>query len=793
MDMDDALQTFIVEARELLEQMEEALLRVEQMPDDVETINAIFRAAHTIKGSAGLFGLDHVVKFTHVAESVLDRVRSNQLRITSELVVIFLGVCDHLGVLISRVAAGAEPDEQTRQASEQLASQLRVYLDAPAPVAEPAPSGSAAPLETPAADGADTDNWHISLRLGPDVLRNGMDPLSMLRYLNTFGQIVQIVTLVDAVPALSELDPETCYLGFEISFHTSADKATIEGAFEFVRDDARIRIVPPRSRVSEYLKLIDDLPQEELLLGEILVRCGTLTQAELDSALREQRGEQGGETGSEAGGKSDGKSDGSEPPRAMLGEVLVEQQLVQPRVVGAALDKQKQVKEHKAAESGLIRVNADKLDEHINLIGELIIASAGASLIAQQTAIPELLEAVATLSRLVEEVRDSALTLRMVQIGATFNRFQRVVRDVSADLGKDIRLEISGAETDLDKTVVEKIGDPLTHLVRNSMDHGIEPAAVRLACGKPAHGTVRLNAYHDSGSIVIEVADDGGGLKRERILAKAIERGLIKGEQQLSDQEIYNLIFEPGFSTVDQVSNLSGRGVGMDVVRRNISALRGSVDIDSCEGVGTTMRIRLPLTLAIIDGFLVGVCASSFVVPLDMVVECVELSEQEARDSHGRDHLNLRGEVLPFIRLRQLFDVSETPVEVLAAESDDERGGHLPRYGQSSTLLTAEGAAALAGDPELAFLLHPVQRENVVVVQYAGRRAGLVVDHLMGEFQTVIRPLGEVFNGLEGISGFTILGNGNVALILDVPGLVRRVAGSESRRNARAVSFVSAE
>ena len=791
MNMDEALQTFIVEARELLEQMEDALLRVEQTPDDAETINAIFRAAHTIKGSAGLFGLDHVVEFTHVAESVLDRVRSDQLRITSELVVIFLAVCDHLGVLISGIAEGAEPDEQTRQASEQLATRLRVYLDEPTPVAETAPGHHAAPIEMPAADGADTDSWHISLRFGPDVLRNGMDPLSMLRYLSTFGQIVHLVTLVDSVPALSELDPEACYLGFEISFNTSADKATIEGAFEFVSDDARIRIVPPRSRISEYLKLIDDLPQEDLRLGEILVRCGTLTQAELDAALRQQCGEAGGEPSRDTGGKADG----GEPAHAMLGEVLVEQQLVQPRVVGAALDKQKQVKEHKATESGLIRVNADKLDEHINLIGELIIASAGASLIAQQTAIPELLETVATLSRLVEEVRDSALTLRMVQIGATFNRFQRVVRDVSADLGKDIRLEISGAETDLDKTVVEKIGDPLTHLVRNSMDHGIEPAAVRLACGKPEHGTVRLNAYHDSGSIVIEVADDGGGLKRERILAKAIERGLIKAEQQLSDQEIYNLIFEPGFSTVDQVSNLSGRGVGMDVVRRNITALRGTVDIDSCEGVGTTMRIRLPLTLAIIDGFLVGVAASSFVVPLDMVVECVELSEQEARDSHGRDHLNLRGEVLPFIRLKKLFDVPEQPNEVVAADSDEsyERSGHLPRYGQSSTLLTAEGAAALASDPELAFLLHPVPRENVVVVQYAGRRAGLVVDHLMGEFQTVIRPLGEVFNGLEGISGFTILGNGNVALILDVPGLVRRVAGRESRRNAKATHYVSAE
>jgi len=779
MNLDEALQTFIVEARELLEQMEDALLRVEQVPDDAETINAIFRAAHTIKGSAGLFGLDHVVEFTHVAENVLDKVRSGKLHITSELVVIFLAVCDHLGILVSRIAEGVEPDEAIHNASNELAKQLRTYLSESTQISPPtvAAATDEGTLEAEAADSVDTDNWHISLRFGPDVLRNGMDPLSFIRYLTTFGKIVQIVTLVEAVPALSEIDPESNYLGFEISFHTDADKATIDGAFEFVRDEARIRILPPGSRISEYLQLIADMPEDDLRLGEILVRCGTLTQSELDSALNQQA------------------TDPGEPPHPMIGEVLVEQQLVQPRVVAAALDKQKLVKEHKNTESGLIRVNADKLDEHINLIGELIIACAGTSLIAQHTAIPELLEATARLSQLVEEVRDSALTLRMVQIGATFNRFQRVVRDVSADLGKDIVLEISGAETELDKTVVEKIGDPLTHLIRNSMDHGIESAEVRLARGKPAQGTVRLNAFHDSGSIVIEVADDGGGLKRERILAKAIERGLVKNEQQLSDQEIYDLIFEPGFSTVEQVSNLSGRGVGMDVVRRNITALRGTVEIESTEGLGTTMRIRLPLTLAIIDGFLVGVNEASFVVPLDMVVECVELSEQETKDSRGHDHLNLRGEVLPFIRLKQLFDVPDIPAEVADPEDEDQygTGTHLPRYGLSSTLLTAEGAAALANDPELAFLLHPVQRENVVVVQCGGRRAGLVVDKLMGEFQTVIRPLGEVFSGLDGISGFTILGNGNVALILDVPGLVRRVAGNESRRNARASSHARVE
>ncbi|TXT33829.1 MAG: two-component system chemotaxis family sensor kinase CheA [Comamonadaceae bacterium] len=371
-------------------------------------------------------------------------------------------------------------------------------------------------------------------------------------------------------------------------------------------------------------------------------------------------------------------------------------------------------------------------------MGELIIAGAGASLAAQRAGVPELLETTATLSRLVEEVRDSALDLRMVQIGATFNRFQRVVRDVGKELGKDIQLVISGAETELDKTVVEKIGDPLTHLVRNSMDHGIESAEVRLARGKPAKGTLKLNAFHDAGSIVIEVSDDGGGLNKARILKKAIERGLVSEGQNLTDKEIYHLIFEAGFSTAESVSNLSGRGVGMDVVRRNIAALRGTVDLDSVEGVGSTVRIRLPLTLAIIDGFLVGVGNAVYVIPLDMVVECIELSSED-RNSGDKRYLNLRGEVLPYRRLREHFEV--------------------------------EGAL--------------VRRENIVVVRYGEQKAGLVVDRLMGEFQTVIKPLGKVFNLIQGIGGFTILGSGEVALILDVPGLMKQVMTGDAPAEER--------
>ncbi len=723
MNLDQALQTFILESRELLQDMEAALLAGAQAEAGDEAVHAIFRAAHTIKGSAGLFGLDHIVSFTHVVESVLDQVRDAKVGLSNELTPLLLACCDHIGALIDALEAGqTEADEAMTERGAPLVEQLRRHLGAPAAPGALALSETrqdAGVIERIEDEGGASDHWHISLRFGPDVLRNGMDPLSFIRYLGTLGSIAAIVTLPDAIPSAEEMDPESCYLGFEIAFASDADKAAIENAFEFVRDDCRVRILPPHSRIAEYVHLIEELPEENARLGEILVRCGSVTAQELDAAL-------------EAQAKS--------APGQKLGAILVEQRAVRPAVVDAAVVKQNRVKELKAQESRSIRVDSEKLDQLINLVGELIIAGAGVDLIARRARMPELQEATSTLSGLVQEVRDSALQLRMVKIGATFSRFQRVVHDVARELGKDIVLAVSGEDTELDKTVVEKIADPLTHLVRNSMDHGIESAEVRAACGKPAIGTVKLNAYHDSGSIVIEVSDDGGGLKRDRILAKAIERGLIEPGQSLSDGEIYGLVFEPGFSTAEQVTNLSGRGVGMDVVKRNITALRGTVDIRSEEGVGTTVTVRLPLTLAIIDGFLVGLAKSVFVVPLDTIEECVEFSAEP-----GRDYTNLRGEVLPFIRLRELFEI--------------------------------EGEAA--------------RRENIVVVRHAGRKVGLVVDMLLGEFQTVIKPLGKMFSQVNCISGSTILGNGEVALILDVPALVKQAstAGSHTARVGEALAF----
>ena len=712
MNLGQALQTFIHEGRELLADMEDALLTIEQADEKTELVNAIFRAAHTIKGSAGLFSLDHLVAFTHVVESLLDHVRDGKLEIEGQLVTVLLSCCDHIGTMIEAIAAGdIAPDDAMLRRGAPLLDQLRAYMDQKiqGTVAVEIALDDVDLTERIHDKNSDADHWHISLLFGVDVLKNGMDPLSFIRYLARLGTITGVVVLPQAIPSAEEMDPEVCYLGYEIALQSAYSKTDIENVFEFVRDDCRLQILPPHSNISDYVRLIESSPDESSRIGDLLVRCGTLTAKELEAALNSQNM--------------------SSPPRR-LGEILVEQNLVSPVVVDAALNKQKQISELQSKESQSIRVDADKLDHLINLVGELIIVGAGVNLISQRSMNAELQERTSKLNSLVEDVRDSALQLRMIKIGATFKRFQRIVHDVSKEFGKDIELIIEGEDTELDKTVVERIGDPLMHLVRNARDHGIASPDVRIARGKRARGTVKLNAYHDSGSIVITVSDDGAGLNREKILAKAIERGLVDSHRILSDEEIFALVFEPGFSTADQISSLSGRGVGMDVVKRNITALRGTVGIQSEEGVGTTVFVRLPLTLAIIDGFLVSVGSSVFAIPLDMVEECIAFSAEP-----GHDYTNLRGEVLPFVRLRDLFNV--------------------------------EGEVS--------------RRENIVVLKNSEQRAGLVVDTLLGEFQTVIKPLSKLFNHVKCISGSTILGSGEVALILDVPALVSLCVNNEKK------------
>jgi two-component system chemotaxis sensor kinase CheA len=660
-NVEEALPGFVAEATDLLREMESALLECSGGGADAEKINLIFRSAHTIKGSAGLFGLDAIVSFVHVVETALDQVRLGKVPMTEELVTLLLRCKDHIEALLEPVGSGRRPDPSLEGRGDELLAALRQIADTGAPAA-----AKAAGQNLKAQTFVGPQDWSVCVRFGPGVLAAGMDPLGFVRYLQTFCEICSLKVLDDQLPPPAQMDAEVCYLGFEMELRTSSGKATIESAFDFVKEDCTLTVTP--------------------MAGTAAPAAAAAPPAAEPAASRQQ--------------------------------------------VGAAENTSKQASTSgdSSAAAAFIRVDAAKLDYLITSIGELITAAAGTNLLARRSANSELVESTSTLSSLIEQVREGALQLRMVKIGATFSRFQRVVRDVSRELGKEIQLVIHGEDTELDKTVVERIADPLTHLVRNSMDHGIESAEARVARGKPALGTVTLNAYHESGNVVIEVSDDGGGLKRDKILAKAMQRGLVDAERTLTDSEVFGFIFEAGFSTADKVTNLSGRGVGMDVVKRNITALRGTVSIDSEEGVGTTVTVRLPLTLAIINGFQVAVGKSSFVLPLDAIEECIEFS------SEG-DHsfANLRGNALPFIRLREVFG-------------------------------TREPAS---------------RRQSIVVVNHAGERTGLVVDALLGEFQTVIKPLGKLFRKVDCVSGSSILGNGEVALILDVPALVQQARARE--------------
>ena len=718
MSLDDAKQTFAQEATELLDTMEEALLSLEKAPDDEELLHLVFRAMHTIKGTAGVFGYDPIVRFTHTVETLMDQVRNGNKSMTGDLIATLLECRDYTASLVEAVLSmddTAELDQDMISKGEALLERLNSTDSAGVltPVSDVQIDVELAEVVKLEGSAASGDHWVISLEFKQDALRNGMDPLSFIRYLRSLGEIEEIITLDQRLPAVGEFDPESCYLGFRILFNSEADKKTIEQVFEFAEDDCDILILPPNSKREVYLNLLEELSEDQVQrLGEMLVKVGALTQREVEIALKEQQTSR------------DHLPDHQQKP---LGEILVEQQRVQRPVVEQALKKQEKARERIASEGRNIRVDSQRLGHLINLVGELVISTAAMKVIVARHGLDDVEEVVDSVDHLVEEIRDNALQLRMVQIGDTFSRFRRVVRDVSKELNKEIDLVITGGETELDKTVVEKINDPLTHLIRNALDHGIELPEERVAKGKAAKGTVRLNAIHDSGHIVIRIEDDGAGLDPERIRAKAEANGLIKPDQTLTREETLRLIFEPGLSTKEQASNLSGRGVGMDVVRRNIEALRGTVDLDSQPGEGTTVTIVLPLTLAIIDGFLVGAQGERFVIPLAQVAECVEMGRTNDVQHEGHNYVNLRGEVLPYLRLREFFAIGQQPAD-------------------KQTQV----------------------RESLVVVRFGHTKAGLVVDELHGELQTVIKPLGKVFEHLKGVAGATVLGTGDVALILDV-------------------------
>ena len=703
------LEGFLAESQDLMLRCEESLRELQETPDSESAINELFRAIHTVKGSAGLLGLDLVVHFVHDFENVLMAVRDGHQSLDDPLIELSYRCCDHLATLIEAAGtgSGADPDPDK---SERLKAALNQYL--PSQERRGITASAQAPAVEALPAGGDRDTWHISVRFHEDLFRDGFDPASFVRFLSQIGQITDINLIDNLIPDnLKQFDPEACYLGLEVRLYTAAGKRDIEDAFEFIRENTFLRILPPDSKTDDYLQLLAELPDTQARLGEILLAVGAITDAELQQALSLQA--------SSVSGKR-------------LGECLVEQAAAAPEVVSDALKRQ-QKKTRPSDSGGFLRVSARKLDDLINQVGELVVAAAGAQMLANRRQDPEFSEVCEEIHQHLEHIRETSLQLRMVEMGEIFNRFHRVVRETADTLNKQIRLELEGAETELDKSLVDRLYDPLVHMVRNAMDHGLEGPDERTAAGKPAEGRVRLSAFHESGMIVIEIEDDGRGINLAKVREKAISQGVISADDELDDKALAHLIFHPGLSTAKAVSNLSGRGVGMDSVRQDIEALRGSVEIDNRPGRGCCMRIRLPLTLAIIDGFLVSVADQFFVIPTDWVTECIEAPRALKRDQRS-GYLELRGQALPFISMKQHF--------------------------------------SLPGNPP--------PRSSMVVIAQGEERAGLLVDELHGEIQTVIKPLGPLFDHLPDIAGGTILGSGQVALTLDVPGILTSVRAMEA-------------
>ncbi|MFO1193355.1 MAG: chemotaxis protein CheA [Rhodoferax sp.] len=701
-----AMPAFISESLEQTESIESLLLELEQRPEDRELLDSLFRCAHTVKGSAGIFGLHAVVEFTHHVETLLDQMREGRIALTPAISTLLLECNDEIKWLVA-TANDTQPDDPARRdARADLEQRLRALTEA-APAAAVAKAVDPAPADGDAAGAA--THWTISARFGTEVFRNGMDPLSIARYLAGMGTVQQMHCSIDDVPPLDRLDPEACHLGFRMELLSTADREQIGEAFSFVMDDCQVEIAAAPTATQQLVQAIEAIPPAPRL-GDMLVAVGAVSQDTLHQVLSQQQPTPG--------------MPAVDKPR--LGNLLSAQAGVAPEVVEAALGRQQKLRESGGEENRYIRVQADRLDAVINLLGELVIASAGATLLARTAHDNRLLEANLAMNGLIEEIRNGTLGLRMVPVGDTFSRFRRVVRDTAASLGKDVHFEIVGGDAELDKSMVEKIADPLMHLVRNALDHGLEPPQERIAAGKPPTGRLTLSAQHETGAILIRIDDDGRGIHRERVLQRAWNRGLVEQGVVPPDDVIHMLIFEPGFSTADQITELSGRGVGMDVVRRNIESLRGSLRLDSRPGRGLTVEIRLPLTLAIIDGFLVGVGPSRFVLPLESVVEVIESRGTAVQaDAAGRHCVELRGATLPVVRLRDLYGIASTHQE----------------------------------------------RVSIVVVQSSRGTYGIEVEQLLGQQQTVIKPLGRLFRTVRGISGSSILGSGEVALILDVAAL----------------------
>jgi two-component system chemotaxis sensor kinase CheA len=716
MSLDAALQTFYVEAQEHLESMENILLTMDDGKCDHEMLNDIFRSAHTIKGSAGIFGLDHIVDFTHVIENVLDRARENKITVDRTLVDILFKCRDHMQSLVKLSLEDFQSDYDCQEIGKALLKDITPWSDEESKHIETdAPIASDELSQQENTDKLSNKGyWHISLRLADDCLKNGMDPLSFIRFLSTIGEIRHIETIDITFPEFKTFDPENLYFSYEISLKSDADAETIENTFMFVEEDSQITILPPCANAEQVNQLINSLPEDDDYLKAIFIKCGTYIETDIEQTTVAENTE------------------------------VVEN--LTSKFQEAKESSKEQHKEQTASTNKQIRVDSDRVDHLINLIGELVINQQRIDLLANKTKNPQLIEAVGDFEGFTEQIRDAALSLRMVPIGGTFQRFKRLVRDTAQQLGKNVELVIKGADTELDRLMVEKLTDPLTHIVRNAMDHGLESIEQRLAAGKTEQGKLKLAAYHDAGHIIIEISDDGNGINKEMVREKAISKGIIHEESILTDNELFHLIFHPGFSTAAAVTNLSGRGVGMDVVKRNVEALQGNIEISSETGAGSTFKIRLPLTLAIIDGFHVESHGTHFIIPQATIIECIDLDSHI--DIDGRHCINLRGDMIPYLNMEEVFRLSP-PTDL--THTDTKLAEH--------------------------------KKTELVIVQFGGELAGIAVDKLNGEIQTVVKPLGPIFKPLKGIGGSSLLGSGEIAFILDIPQLIELAIGSDVDKN----------
>ncbi len=706
---------FFEEAGEHLAVVEEGLLELEQHPEDVELLNKIFRSAHSIKGTSGMFGFTDIAQFTHKLETLLDLLRNGQRVVTPQVADLLLRSTDCLKSLMEAAKSGSAIDAETvqRLTSELVVSQgvglgvLGIEKTKVSGLNSVSPTGR-------------SRVYSISWSPPAWLLQRGLDPLQFFKELHNLGTLSQVAMDTSKLPDLGAMDPEICYLSWTIQLETNKDRKAIEAVFEFVIEDSILQIEdmtvsnseshvakasPQHDTQSREVETGDGLPKP---LGEILVESGVVSRETLDQALAQQK---------------------------KVGQILVEQHVVTPQQVEQALQKQRQQEsaaQSKKTDTASIRVDTAKIDKLINLVGELVITQSmlsdlGSRFEMQQ--LPVLLERMVELERHTREIQERVMSIRMVPIGAAFARFPRLVRDLSTKAGKKIQLVLSGEETELDKTVIESIGDPLTHLVRNSADHGLETPEERLDNNKPEVGTIRLNAFHEGGTICITVADDGRGLNRDKILAKALTQGLISESDKPTDDQIWPLIFKPGFSTAEKVTDISGRGVGMDVVKRNIESLGGTVSIKTVKEKGTTFTLKLPLTLAIIDGMTVRIGREAYIVPLLSILESIQPKREAMKTVVGKGELiNVRGTFLSMVRLYEVFNL------------------------QSEFT-----------DPAKSILL---------ILETEGERVAVMVDEILGQQQVVIKSMEQNFHKVEGIAGATILGDGTVGFILDVRGIL---------------------